>query len=824
MDGEGRQERGQETRETERSGSGGDASVEWQDISRIERRNGEGSGVAETGDAPRDGTGALAALRRATELFVGPSEPAGECVQTYVTELPQWFRRPATTEARIAVGGEVFETEGFRQSSDPLTAAASTRTGTGISMTVVNTDSRSGTGQQQWLATERELIETVVSLLETEVDRWEIDSLKRVSDGVAALDTGLRYTYVNRQAEQILGRDRDELHGEHVWDVFPEAADTVAQERLEEALETQTPTSFERYKPETDQWVEVRVYPGDDGIVLFFTDISESKASERELEQILEATPAGIVLLSEAGEITRANARAEELLGLSRSDIEGRRYDCPDWDIWDENGDRIPRENHPVTRAITAGETTRGFTHGITLPDGSDRWLSSNVTPIFDEAGSIEHVVVALENITVLKRLEQLIETFRPVNEVLNSAGTRQETERDICALLTETRAYQCARIGEHTPGTVPTEASLRNRSETLSVDESAVPPVDSSGEATPTRVAVETGEVQVVTGDGTDPRFESWREHTLERGFQGGAIVPLSHGARIYGLLGLYTGRGDAFGEREVALLSTLGDRIGQVLHSLETERVLHADSVAELTFRSTDPGSFFVSASERLGCTIDIVDTIPAAGGTLVYYASVRDASLDALDDLAENADCAVQLRQTRQTDDPPGGDVEIELQQRSLAATLVTAGAVVTADTVTDGRAEVVCEVPLGHDIDSLVTRLTEAFPDTELVAKREYNRSARTARERSSQVLADVFREELTDRQQQILRAAIHTGYFESPRGSTATEIAEALSLTQSTFSYHLRNAQQTLFEAMLDRLELPPSHRSRDRAVAANYPV
>jgi PAS domain S-box-containing protein len=599
--------------------------------------------------------------------------------------------------------------------------------------------------------------------------------------------------------------DRNELHGEHVWDVFPEAADTVAQDRLETALETQTPTSFERYNEDKDQWVEARIYPGDDGILLFFTDISESKAAEYELDQILEATPAGIVVLTDSGEITRANARAEALLGLSKSDIEGRRYDSPDWDIWDEDGVAIPPEDHPVTHVRKTGEAVQGFTHGITLPDGSDRWLSSSVTPVFGADGSTSQIVVALEDISVLKRLEQLIQTFHPVNERLNDATTRRETEQEICELLTDTRAYQCARIAEHTPGTEPTEASLLRRVETVSFDDSVVSPIESRHELTPARVAIDTGEIQVVTDARGDSRFESWRDDALEQGFRGSAVVPLSYGNRIYGLLTLYTDRGEPFGEREVALLSTLGDRIGQVLHTLETERVLHADSVAALTFRSTDPGSFFVSASGQLGCTIDVMDTIPASEEAFVHYASVRSASLDEFGAVAGDADCALQMRQIQASGGPPGGDVEIELTEESLAAELVWMGAVIKRHTVTDGEAEIVCEVPLGQDIDPLVTRLTASFPDTELVAKHEYNRSAESAGETASKVLADVYREELTDRQQQVLRAATYGRFFQSPRGSTATEVADALSLTQSTFSYHLRNAQQTLFEAMFERL-------------------
>ncbi len=238
----------------------------------------------------------------------------------------------------------------------------------------------------------------------------------------------------------------------------------------------------------------------------------------------------------------------------------------------------------------------------------------------------------------------------------------------------------------------------------------------------------------------------------------------------------------------------------------TLATERILHADKVAELTFESTDSGSFFVAASEKLGYAIDIRETIPASEETFVHYASVRGGSVDTLREIAEAADCVVQMREIQRTEEQPGGDVEIELHGQSLAHTLVTEDAVVTTDRVIDGRAEVVCEVPAGSDISSLVTCVKDSFPETTLVSKRELSSSADSEEGTASRMLEDVFKDELTDRQQEILRAAVYGGYFESPRQSTATEIANALSLTQSTFSYHLRNAQQTIFVQLFERLQ------------------
>jgi len=813
MDEQNRQQRDEEGNESDRTESVEAGSVAWRDIFEGDGRTPERADIAdehdgleETAESTRQKRpNALEALKRASELFVGLPDGVDDSLRTYVAELPEWFQRSQQIEAEVRVGDEVFETDGFRPTTDDLTATTRTRTGTTVAMTVVCTDQRSSTSQRVWLASERELVEAVVSLIGSEIDRWEIDSLKHVSDGVAILDSDCNYTYVNQQAEQFLGRDSETLRGENVWDAFPEAADTIAEEKIQTALETQSPTSFERYNGEKEQWFETRIYPSDDGIIVVFTAITESKVAERELDHVLETIPIGIVLLSTEGDITRVNSRAEELLGLSRHKMDGKGYDHPDWDIWDEAGNPIPREDNPVTRVCRTGESIKGFTHGITLADGSERWLSSNVAPIRSEDGSIEQIVVALEDISVPKRLEQLIETFEPVNEILNSATTGEETEQAICELLTDTREYQYARVSEHTPGTALAESAFEERSEAVAANESVPLPIQSQTEIAPARVAVETGEIQVVTRSQTDSRFERWRADTLDQGFLGGAIVPLVHRGRVYGLLVLYTDRGEPFEDREQTLLTTFGERVGQVLHALETERILHADTVAELTFESTDSASFFVSASEQLGCTIEVRDTIPASDEMLVHYASVQDASLDALAEVAEYTDWDAQLRQIRHTDDPPGGEVEIELHRQSLAQTLVTEGAVVTTDTVTDGWAEVVCEVPAGNDIGSLVTRVQESFPETRLVSKREYTPSGKSDAHAISWVLGNIFETELTDRQQQVLRAAMHGGYFQSPRRSTATEIADALSLTQSTYSYHLRNAQQTLFEGLFDRL-------------------
>lgn len=45
---------------------------------------------------------------------------------------------------------------------------------------------------------------------------------------------------------------------------------------------------------------------------------------------------------------------------------------------------------------------------------------------------------------------------------------------------------------------------------------------------------------------------------------------------------------------------------------------------------------------------------------------------------------------------------------------------------------------------------------------------------------------------------VLRHALDVGYFERPRGTNATELAEQFGLTRATVSQHLRSAQRKVF--------------------------
>lgn len=124
------------------------------------------------------------------------------------------------------------------------------------------------------------------------------------------------------------------------------------------------------------------------------------------IERILEASPVSIVLVEPSGEISFANERAEQTLGLERDEITSRTYRQPEWNIYYGDGTPVTEEEHPVTRVLETKEPDYGFEHWIELPDGTERWLSSNSAPVTNADGEVEYVVVGFEDATRLKERE----------------------------------------------------------------------------------------------------------------------------------------------------------------------------------------------------------------------------------------------------------------------------------------------------------------------------------------------------------------------------------------------------------------------------------
>jgi PAS domain S-box-containing protein len=162
---------------------------------------------------------------------------------------------------------------------------------------------------------------------------WE-EIVERVSDGVVVFDRDWRYVYVNRAAEQHVGRPREELLGKTIAELFPEYAGSELERQCLRAAAGTTPVEIELPSVARKAWVKRTLYPSPLGVTVYFSDVTEQRSvadalreSEERHRSIFDHSMDGVLLTKPTGEILAANAAAcrmvqrteEEICRLGRS-------------------------------------------------------------------------------------------------------------------------------------------------------------------------------------------------------------------------------------------------------------------------------------------------------------------------------------------------------------------------------------------------------------------------------------------------------------------------------------------------------------------------
>ena len=160
--------------------------------------------------------------------------------------------------------------------------------------------------------------------------------LNSITDAVLTIDRDWRYTYVNQHAADLMQRERRVLMGRRVWDEYPALRDTDFEHALRRVAATgRAETIEEYYYPPFDQWFEHNIYPFEDGVTVYFRDVTEARRVREELQHreqrlreqaaLLDKASDAIVVRDDAGHVTYWNRSAEALYGWSADDITGCR-------------------------------------------------------------------------------------------------------------------------------------------------------------------------------------------------------------------------------------------------------------------------------------------------------------------------------------------------------------------------------------------------------------------------------------------------------------------------------------------------------------------
>ncbi|SEO56469.1 PAS domain-containing protein [Aquisalimonas asiatica] len=150
-------------------------------------------------------------------------------------------------------------------------------------------------------------------------------TLDGLADGFMTLNADYRVTYVNRVTCELAGvRERDVI-GKPLRNLFPDNR-PIYDSLYARVMETGQPLAEEVHDPTLDRWLDVRVYPAEDGIAVYLRDVTEARASRDQLRfqaQILEHIHEAVIGSDLAGNITFWNGGAERLFGYDADTMVG---------------------------------------------------------------------------------------------------------------------------------------------------------------------------------------------------------------------------------------------------------------------------------------------------------------------------------------------------------------------------------------------------------------------------------------------------------------------------------------------------------------------
>ncbi len=133
--------------------------------------------------------------------------------------------------------------------------------------------------------------------------------LESISDAFYAVDHAWRFTYVNGEAERLWGRRREDLLGKVIWDEFVTARNSPPHHAHLEALRERRVVRLESVSPIVGRWVDISIYPTQDGLAVYFKDISARKQQEQELQALNAELESRV---AERTRVIQGNARAQE--------------------------------------------------------------------------------------------------------------------------------------------------------------------------------------------------------------------------------------------------------------------------------------------------------------------------------------------------------------------------------------------------------------------------------------------------------------------------------------------------------------------------------
>jgi DNA-binding NarL/FixJ family response regulator len=379
--------------------------------------------------------------------------------------------------------------------------------------------------------------------------------------------------------------------------------------------------------------------------------------------------------------------------------------------------------------------------------------------------------------------------------ELLTTMSNQQALYRHFTALLVDDYGYDGVWIG-----TVGAGGRIIPRA--ISGCETYVQALDLSGDLTdqfdPALRALDTEDVAVAAvDDETEPWGDQWAAATTGFDFAAGIGVPIGDDRVQFGVLGAYTAE-PPITDEQLDLLREFARLISYTIRTDEWTDSLIADEPVTLEFEIDTPSEPLLAFASQLPadteCTIRSV--AEHKDGQLLYSVDISGAVPDNCREYVADSNY-IELYDTTETTD--GHECRLLVTPPTPESIAREYGMQFETITVDDGLRTITGYLSTDSAVPNLLADLRSTFEHTTLTSVTTAMTTHREHTTTTAQLL-----DPLTTRQREILSQAYYDGYFEEPRETNATELADRFGIARATFTQHLRSAQRKLFATIFSQ--------------------
>lgn len=256
--------------------------------------------------------------------------------------------------------------------------------------------------------------------------------LESISDAFFSLDHEFRFIYTNNATQELFKRNKEQLIGYSIWELFPWLAESISHLEYRLSMETNQHRMYEQFIPRLNNWFESNLYPSEFGLSVHFRQITERKRiadklleSEKSFRLLAENSSDMISKHDRDGLFTYVSPACYMLLGFRDDELIG----SSPFVLYhpDDRGRML--ENQELIYSNVEANT---ITYRMRRKEGIYRWLETTSRVIYHDGDRTQTIVSVSRDVTPRKENElkmikkyQLLHKLSHVDELTNIANRR---------------------------------------------------------------------------------------------------------------------------------------------------------------------------------------------------------------------------------------------------------------------------------------------------------------------------------------------------------------------------------------------------------------